>query len=152
PARGGARMARRSTILSGVRVPAGSTVISLLPAGDRDPHRFDGPGEVRADPPNAREHVALGRGVHSCPGAPLVRADARVTLERFLDRTRDMRISAAQHGPPGERRWDFTRSWKIRGLNSLHLEFTPVAPPVHAGATGPHGARQGERQDGMTPV
>jgi cytochrome P450 len=126
PARGGARMARRSTSIAGIPIPAGSTVISLLPAGDRDPQRFDGPNEFRADRPNAREHVAFGRGIHSCPGAPLVRADARVTLERFLDRTRDIRISEAEHGPAGTRRWDYTRSWKIRGLNALHLDFTPA--------------------------
>jgi cytochrome P450 len=126
PARGGARMVRRSTTIAGVHIPAGSTVISLLPAGDRDPQRFDGPTEFRADRPNAREHVAFGRGIHSCPGAPLVRADARVTLERFLDRTREIRISAAEHGPAGDRRWDYTKSWKIRGLNALHLTFRPI--------------------------
>ena len=49
-----------------------------------------------------REHAAFGRGVHSCPGAPLVRADARVTLERFLaHRVRDIRISDAEHEAPG---------------------------------------------------
>ncbi len=127
PARGGARMVRRSTTIGDVRVPAGSTVISLLPAGDRDPGHFQCPAEFRADRENAREHVAFGRGVHSCPGAPLVRADARVTLERFLDRVRDIRISDAEHGPPDDRQWDYTKSWKIRGLNALHLEFTPVA-------------------------
>ena len=42
---------------------------------------------------NARQHLAFGRGIHSCPGAPLARAETRVGLERLLDRTTDIRIS-----------------------------------------------------------
>ena len=59
-----------------------------------------------------------GRGVHSCPGAPLVRADARVTIERMLDRLTDIRISPAQHGPPAARRYPYTNSWILRELDN----------------------------------
>ncbi len=121
------RMARKTTTISGVEVPAGSTVVLLLPAADRDPRRFGCPAEFDADRGNAREHIAFGRGVHTCPGAPLVRSDARVTLEHVLDRVADIRISDAEHGPPGERRYQYTDSWILHGLDSLHLEFRPVA-------------------------
>ncbi len=120
------RMARKSSMVGGVEIPAGSTVMLLLPAGDRDARRFECPAEFRADRDNAREHIAFGRGVHSCPGAPLVRADTRVTIERLLDRLTDIRISAAQHGPPAARRYPYTNSWILRGLDELHLEFTPA--------------------------
>jgi cytochrome P450 len=121
------RMARKTTTISGVEVPAGSTVVLLLPAADRDPRRFGCPAEFDADRGNAREHIAFGRGVHTCPGAPLVRSDARVTLEHVLDRVADIRISEDEHGPPGERRYQYTDSWILHGLDSLHLEFRPVA-------------------------
>jgi cytochrome P450 len=120
------RMARRATALGGVDVPAGSTLVLLLAAADRDPRRFEHPAEFRGDRPNARDHVAFGRGIHSCPGGPLVRSEARITLERFLDRMADIRISQAEHGPPGRRRYDYTPSYILRGVEALHLEFTPT--------------------------
>jgi cytochrome P450 len=76
--------------------------------------------------PNVREHIAFGRGVHSCPGAPLVRADGRITLERMLDRLGNIQISDARHGPPGARHFDYTPTYILRGVEALHLEFTPI--------------------------
>jgi cytochrome P450 len=120
------RMARRTTTVGGVEIPAGSTVVLLLPAADRDPERFECPAEFHMSRDNAREHVAFGRGIHSCPGAPLVRADSRITLEHMLDHMGDIHIAEAEHGPPDERRYDYTNSWILRGLDALHLEFTPI--------------------------
>jgi cytochrome P450 len=120
------RMARTTTTIAGVEIPAGSTVVLLLPAADRDPEHFECPAEFRADRDNAREHVAFGRGIHSCPGAPLVRADSRITLEHMLDRMGEIRIAEAEHGPPDARHYDYTNSWILRGLDALHLEFTRV--------------------------
>lgn len=120
------RMARRSTTLGGVDIPAGSSLMLLLGAADGDERRFECPNEFHMDRPNVREHVAFGRGVHSCPGAPLVRADGRITLERMLDRLADIQISEAKHGPRGARRYDYTPTYILRGVEALHLEFTPV--------------------------
>ena len=61
--------------------------------------RFECPAEFRVDRPNAREHIAFGRGVHSCPGGPLARAEGRISFERILDRMRDIRLSEEHHGP-----------------------------------------------------
>jgi cytochrome P450 len=41
------------------------------------------PAEFRLDRPNWRQHLAFGFGVHSCAGAPLARAEARVSAERL---------------------------------------------------------------------
>ena len=70
-------------------------------AANRDPRRFECPAEFRIDRPNAQSHIAFGRGVHSCPGGPLARAEGRVSLERILDRMRNIRLSEEHHGPPG---------------------------------------------------
>ena len=121
-------MARRTCELGGVTVPAGSTLILLLSAGDRDPRQFECPAEFHVDRANAREHVAFGRGAHFCPGAPLVRAEGRITLERVLDRLDDVRISEAHHGPPDTRRYDHTPSFILLGVDALHLEFRPRGP------------------------
>ena len=95
-------------------------------AANRDPRRFECPAEFRIDRPNAQAHIAFGRGAHSCPGGPLARAEGRVSLERILDRMRDIRLSDEHHGPPDARRFRYEPTWVLRGLTKLHLEFTPV--------------------------
>ena len=67
--------------------------------------------------PNARHHIAFGRGVHTCPGAPLARAEARVCIERLLDRTSDIRLSESAHGPAGDRRYKYLPTYILRGLS-----------------------------------
>jgi hypothetical protein len=49
-----------------------------------------------------------------------------VSLQRLLDRTLEIRISESHHGPAGARRWQYSPTWMLRGLEELHLEFTPV--------------------------
>ena len=120
------RLARHGTTIGGVDIAAGTPVMLLNGAANRDPRRFECPAEFRLDRANARTHVAFGRGPHACPGAPLARAEGRVSLERILDRTRDIRLSGEHHGPPGARQFRYTPTWILRGLDQLHLEFTPV--------------------------
>jgi len=99
----------------------------LLPgASNRDARKVECPNEFRIDRPNVREHVAFGRGNHSCPGAPLARAEGRVSLNRILDRMADITISEAAHGSPDARRYIYEPTWQLRGLAELHLEFTPI--------------------------
>ncbi len=127
PVKSNFRMARRTTDLAGVEIPAGSTLMLLLGAADRDGRRFECPAEFDMERGNVREHIAFGRGVHSCPGAPLVRADGRITLERMLDRLENIHIAEAVHGPADARRYEYTPTYILRGLEALHLEFTPVS-------------------------
>lgn len=120
------RMARTTTTVGGVTIPAGTTVMLLPGACNRDPRKFDDPAEFRVDRTNVREHVAFGRGVHSCPGAPLARAEGRISLNRILDRMADIRIREERHGPPDARRYSYEPTFIMRGLQDLHLEFNPV--------------------------
>jgi cytochrome P450 len=121
------RMARTSTSIGDVPIPAGSTVMLLPGASNRDARKFEDPNEFRVDRPNVREHVAFGRGSHSCPGAPLARAEGRISLNRILDRMAGIRISEAGHGPAQARRYTYEPTWQMRGLTELHLEFDAVA-------------------------
>ena len=120
------RMARTSTSIGDTEVPAGTTVMLLPGASNRDARKFDEPNEFRIDRPNVREHVAFGRGNHSCPGAPLARAEGRISLNRILDRMSDITILEAEHGPPEARRYTYEPTWQMRGLTELHLGFTAI--------------------------
>ena len=116
-----------SQLPSGVKVPTGKAVIVALAAGNRDPRRWgDDANEFRLKRPGIREHIAFGRGVHTCAGAPLARAEVATILNRFFDHTRDIAISEAMHGKRGARRYQFEPSFIIRGLENLHLELTPA--------------------------
>lgn len=121
------RLARTNTRIGDIDIPAG-TIIMLLPgASNRDPRKFLEPHQFRHDRRNVREHVAFGRGAHSCPGAPLARAEARISMNRLLDRMTDISISAAHHGPAGNRHYEYDPTFIMRGLSALHLQFRPVS-------------------------
>ena len=120
------RLALRTTTVGGVEVKAGTPVMLLNGAANRDPRRFECPYDFRVDRENALNHIAFGRGVHSCPGGPLARAEGRVSVERILDRTRDIRLSEEHHGPPGNRTFRYEKTWILRGLTKLYIEFMPV--------------------------
>jgi cytochrome P450 len=121
------RLTRHSTSIAGVQIPAGTTVMLHPGAANRDPRRFDDPDEFRLGRENGREHMAFGRGQHTCPGSALARAEGRVTMERFLDRTTDIAISESHHGPTGDRRYNYDATYILRGLSDLHITLTPAA-------------------------
>ncbi len=64
------RLTRRSTTIGGVDIAAGTPVMLLNGAANRDPRRFECPAEFRIDRENVQGHIAFGRGAHSCPGRP----------------------------------------------------------------------------------
>jgi cytochrome P450 len=123
PVKSDFRLTRVATTLGGVDLPAGTTIMLLPGAANRDPAQFECPAELRVDRPNARQNLAFARGVHSCPGGPLARIEGRVTIERILDRLSDIRLDESHHGPPGARRFDYVPLWILRGLSALHIEF-----------------------------
>ncbi|WP_174184189.1 cytochrome P450 [Nocardia barduliensis] len=125
PVKSGFRLAKRATTIGEVDIPVGSTVMFCPGAANRDPRRFENPHEFRLDRPNFREHMAFGRGVHSCPGGPLARVEGRVSIERILDRMLDIAIDEERHGPAGERRYSYEPTYILRGLTDLHITFTP---------------------------
>jgi cytochrome P450 len=126
PVKGDFRLSRTPVTVGDQSLGAGTTVMVVNGAANRDPRRFDEPNDFDPARKNARQHLAFGRGIHSCPGAPLARAETRVGLERLLDRTSDIRISEEKHGPAGDRNYRYIPTFILRGLIDLHLEFDVV--------------------------
>jgi cytochrome P450 len=118
------RLARTFTTVGGAAIDAGSTVMVVVGAANRDPRRFEDPNEFRVDRSNARHHVAFGHGAHVCVGAPLARASARIGIETLLSRLATISISESEHGPAGARNYRYVPTYISRSLRSLHLEFT----------------------------
>jgi cytochrome P450 family 150 subfamily A5 len=126
PVRGDFRLSKVPVNVGGVDLPAGTTLMLINAALNRDPRKFPDPDVFDVDRVNARSHVAFGRGIHSCPGAPLARAEAVVSLERLLDRTGDIWIDEEYHGSPGNRRYSYLPTFVLRGLTRLHIGFSPA--------------------------
>ena len=66
-------------VLGGHTVPAGDMVTLLVGAANRDPQRFEHPGELDFDRPDNRP-LSFGHGIHHCIGAALARQEARTVL------------------------------------------------------------------------
>ena len=81
------RHATVTTELRGVEVPAGAALLLLWGAANRDPAEFERPDDVVLNRPAPRHHLAFGRGIHLCVGAPLARLEAEVILTEILTRT-----------------------------------------------------------------
>ena len=66
-------------------VPAGSSMVTLTPSGNRDERHFEDPDrfDVRRD---LDHHLAFGFGPHYCLGQALARLEARIVLEEVLKR------------------------------------------------------------------
>jgi cytochrome P450 len=79
------RIAASDAEVGGVGIPAGSLVVGLLGAANRDPAQFAEPDRLdvtRGEP----RHLAFGTGIHYCLGAPLARLEAQVAIGTLLRR------------------------------------------------------------------
>lgn len=112
PFRGHYRHVVRDTDLCGVELPAGSRLLLLWGAANRDPSHFAEPAQFRLDRPSGKGHIAFGRGAHFCVGAALARLEAGIVLRQLLDRT--SRVDAVEVG-----RW--LPSLLVRRLERLDL-------------------------------
>jgi cytochrome P450 len=116
PIKGSFRMALEDTAIAGVEIPAGSTLMAVIGAANRDPRVFADPDRFDARRPNARRNVAFGHGEHFCIGASLARTETRISFERLVARLDRLRL-------PDPGALSYLASFIIRGLNDLPIRF-----------------------------
>ncbi|TNC25168.1 cytochrome P450 [Amycolatopsis alkalitolerans] len=114
PHRGLFRVTTREVELGGTVLPQGSVLLLLFGSANRDETVFGDPDAVDLDRPNAHDHVAFGKGLHTCPGAPLARAEIRVALQTLFERLPGLRL-AEDYEPT------YIASYFFRGLESLKV-------------------------------
>jgi len=93
PFRGHYRHVAVDTTLCGTELRAGSRLLLLWGAANRDPAHFHAPDEFRLDRAGGKGHITFGRGAHFCVGAALARLEATVVLRRLLDRTAAIEVA-----------------------------------------------------------
>lgn len=101
------RVAAKDTEIAGFPVQEGETVRLLLASGNHDSEKFVDGDSFDITRKNARQHIGIGYGIHTCLGQWLLRLDAEVALialfERFpnihLDGPAQNRSTFIQWGP-----------------------------------------------------
>lgn len=111
PVQATSRWAGADVELLGTTVPAGTKVVAILAAGNRDPRRFHRPDRFDPDRPYTAP-LTFGAGGHFCLGAPLSRLEARIALPRLLRRFPRIRPA----GEPVRR-----DSWVGRGIDHFPI-------------------------------
>ena len=121
PVKGMTRTATRDVELGGQPIPAGARLLVLFGAANRDPARFPGPDRFDLSRSGPGDHVAFGRGIHACIGAPLARLEARVAVEEIVSRLPGLRL--APGGPP-----TYLPSFMVYSVSALELEWDRPNP------------------------
>ncbi|MBA3415399.1 MAG: cytochrome P450 [Chloroflexia bacterium] len=111
-----ARFAKEEVELGGVTIARGEPLIAALAAADRDPDRFADPETFDIGRADANRHMAFGKGLHVCLGAPLARLEGQVALEALLDRLPELALAV----PAEEITWQASF---LRSLTALPVEF-----------------------------
>jgi cytochrome P450 len=114
PFRGHYRVATADAVIEGVELPAGSRLMLLWGAANRDDRIFDAPDAIDLDRPNPKVHNSFGHGIHFCIGAHLARLEATRAITRLLGSTESVSL-------PADYQPDYVPSLFIRRLAQLPL-------------------------------
>ncbi len=110
------RFAREDIAIGGTVIPKGEMVMVVIASADHDPERFADSDELditRAD----NKHLAFGKGIHFCLGAPLARMEGQIAIGALLRRMPNLRLADS----PESLTW--RPGMVLRGLEGLPVEF-----------------------------
>jgi cytochrome P450 len=99
PVLGHRRTAAVDTEIGGVPIPAGAKLVLLFASAAHDAEHFAHPDDLDVGRADADEHLAFGKGVHFCLGAPLARLELRIVLEMLTERFPQMTLVDGQAMP-----------------------------------------------------
>jgi cytochrome P450 len=110
------RFTREDVVIGGTLIPKGEMVMVVIASADHDPERFPEPDALdvtRAD----NKHLAFGKGIHFCLGAPLARMEGQIAINTLLRRMPDLRLKDSPE----------SLTWRpglvLRGLKGLPVKF-----------------------------
>ena len=94
----------------------GEMVYAALGGVNTDPHQFHDP-ETLDITRQENQHLAFGKGIHYCLGAPLARLEGQIAFDTLLRRLPNLRLAT----DPEQLTW--TNNFTLRGLRSLPVTF-----------------------------
>ena len=109
------RVTRSDVEMHGQMIPAGTFMLVMIGAANRDPQQFADPNrfDITRDP---NPHLAFGHGVHFCLGAPLARLEAKIALGHLLERLQSFELASEEPWPP-------RTGLHVLGPSSLPIRF-----------------------------
>jgi hypothetical protein len=117
------RRVTQDTMLGGVLLPAGSTLVVSLLSANRDETVFSDGDRFDPDRPSVQRHISFGQGIHACIGNVLARMEARHAvraLARHVERIDVVRGEPLRYLP----------SLIVRGLVEVPVRVTRRTHPA----------------------
>lgn len=110
------RWCREEMELHGQTLHKGDMVLVALLAANEDPSHFPDPEQFDITR-EERQHLAFGKGIHACIGAPLARLEGQIAFSTLVRRMPNLRLAV----DPDKLVW--RGSLLLRGLDALPVTF-----------------------------
>jgi cytochrome P450 len=110
------RFAKEDVAIGETVIPKGEMVMVVIAAADHDPERFSEPDTLDITRTDNR-HLAFGKGIHFCLGAPLARMEGQIAINTLLHRIPKLRLKGSRESLV------WRPSLMLRGLKGLPVEF-----------------------------
>jgi cytochrome P450 len=112
----GRRIAMEDVEVNGTVIAKGEEATLSLASANRDPQRFANADVFDITRADANRHVAFGKGIHVCLGAPLARVEGQVAFATLFRRYPELRLAV----PAEEVHWGGSF---LRGFGRLPVLF-----------------------------
>lgn len=110
------RITKREMTIAGVTIPAGELVLPILASANRDETFFENPDLFNLHR-DSRKHLAFGRGVHVCLGAPLARIEGQEIIKELVQRYPNISLTKSSDD------LEWRRDIALRGLIALPVRL-----------------------------
>jgi cytochrome P450 len=110
------RITKKEMEVSGVLIPEGQLVLPILSSANRDESEFASPDKFDIER-DTRKHLAFGRGVHVCLGAPLARIEGQEIIKELLVQFPNLKLDKRVED------LSWRRDVALRGLTSLPVQL-----------------------------
>jgi cytochrome P450 len=117
------RTALEDMELGGKLIRKGQGVLLLIGSANRDPEVYSEPDRLDLTR-HETSHIAFGRGIHQCIGAPLARLEGRIAFAMLLERFEDIHLLTD--------RPQFKDHVVLRGLETLPTGARPTRQAARA--------------------
>lgn len=111
------RLTKTETEIRDVKIPAGDLVLPMLAAANRDEKVFESPNNFNPLR-DSKKHLAYGKGVHVCLGAPLARIEAQEVITLILEHFQSIEFAS----DPSKFNW--REDLALRGLLNLPVKLS----------------------------
>lgn len=118
------RVATTDTSVGGCPVGAGAPLFVAYNSGSRDSTAFQEPDDLKMGRKTGVQHLAFGKGIHACLGAPLARILLREEMRALASRLPDLRLTT----PYDKIQYD--RVQDGRGIESLEISWDTQSLPT----------------------